>query len=164
MLSNGWILFHFLSVEDRDAIESRFWVIGRGLLVLSKWYPSFDPRKEKLLKRHLWVLLPGLLLQCWLLKGFTAIANSIGRLIMIEDDLLYGSKRRTPQVLVEIDASKGLLSELEVIWDGGSFIQPLDYWKVLFRCHGCHEVGHPKQRCHSRLLKVDDEGKGRGNI
>lgn len=80
------MLFQFLSTEDRDIIESRYWIMGEGSLVLKRWYAGFDLRIEKLLGRHLWVIILGFPIQCWNLKGFTTIANSIGLFMLIEDD------------------------------------------------------------------------------
>ena len=49
-LVNGWYLFHFLSEDDRKAIEKRYKVHGKGSLVLSIWNVHFDPRSTKLEK------------------------------------------------------------------------------------------------------------------
>ena len=84
MLVNGWVVFHFLSEEDKRAIEGWFWVIGRGYLVLVRWKVDFDPWKSKLAKRHLWVILLRFRLHCWNIKGFMAVVNSIGKCIMKE--------------------------------------------------------------------------------
>lgn len=38
-LVNGWVLFQILSIEDREAFESQYWILGLGSLVLgtSMW-------------------------------------------------------------------------------------------------------------------------------
>ena len=53
MMVNGWIVFHFLFEEDRKVIEGKFSVLGMGSLVFSRWHVGFDPRNEKLSRRHL---------------------------------------------------------------------------------------------------------------
>ena len=58
-LVNGWFIFHFMSEEDSKAVEERFWVHGKGSLVLSRWNVHFDPRTKDLEKRHFYVVLPG---------------------------------------------------------------------------------------------------------
>lgn len=63
-LSNGWLLFLFLSKEDRMVVESRYWILGMGSLVLDRWHTAFDPKKEVLNRRHLWVILSDFPLQC----------------------------------------------------------------------------------------------------
>ena len=42
-LVNGWVLFQFLSVEDKEVIESQYWILGVGSLVLGRWHVGFDP-------------------------------------------------------------------------------------------------------------------------
>ena len=58
-LINGWVVFHFLLVEDREPIERHFWVINMGSLVLAPWTFGFDPQKTRMERRHLRVILPG---------------------------------------------------------------------------------------------------------
>ena len=43
LVANHWIIFQFLSEEDREIIEIHFWVIGQGSLVLGGWHVGFDP-------------------------------------------------------------------------------------------------------------------------
>lgn len=143
-----------MSEEDRYHIEEHFWVFGKGSLVLSRWHSTFDPHGEKLARHHLWVILPHFPVFCWNLKGFMAVANSIGRFILIEDEVLLSSDRRAPRTLVEMDTGDGLPGDLEVQWDGGSFVQRLDYWKVPFRCHLCRLIGHSQDFCPSRACKI----------
>lgn len=76
-----------------------------------------------------------------------AVAKSIGRFILMEQEQLTGAEKRPPRMLVEIDSSEGLPGEIEIVWEGGSFIQQLDYWKIVFRCHKCRGVGHAKECC-----------------
>lgn len=73
-----------------------------------------------------------------------AVANSVGWFILMEEEQLMGVERWSPRMLVDINSSDGLLGELEVVWEGGSFIQQLDYWNIPFHCHRCHKVGHAK--------------------
>lgn len=140
-------MFQFLTEDERASIEQRFWVFSIGSLVLKRWHNGFDPRTEKLLIRHLWIILPGFPMHCWNIGGFMAVANSVGWFILMEEEQLMGAERRSPRMLVDIDSSDGLLGELEVVWEGGSFMQQLDYWNIPFHCHRCHKVGHAKYRC-----------------
>jgi hypothetical protein len=48
---------------------------------------------------------------------------------------------------VEVDFREGLQDEIELVWQGFTWIQRIDYWKVPFRCYGCHEVGHLQAQC-----------------
>ena len=95
-------------------------------MVLIHFHIDFNPWKEKLEKRNLWVLLPGFPLPCWNLVGFMAVAKDIGRFILIEEDFLIAIDRCLPRMLVEVDISKVLPVDLEFVWEGGSFLQKLD--------------------------------------
>lgn len=48
-----------------------------------------------------------------------AVANSIGRFILMEQEQLTGAEKRPPRMLVEIDSSEGLPGEIEIVWEGG---------------------------------------------
>ena len=61
LLANRWIIFQFLSEEDRLVIEIQFCVIGHGSLVLERWHVGFDPLLSNMGKSHLWVVLPNFL-------------------------------------------------------------------------------------------------------
>ena len=137
-------MFHFLLEEDRKAVEERLWVFCKGSLVLSQWNVHFDPRMSTLAKRHLWVILPSFPLFCCNINAFTVVANSTGNFIYIEDSHLLESDRIFPKVLVDMDMEYWLPKSLEVVWEGGTFTQNLDYSKVPFHFQQCRGIGHSK--------------------
>ena len=51
-----------------------------------------------------------------------AIANSIGKFILIKYGQLLGFERSSSCMLVDLDLYEGLLTDLEVIWNGRSFV------------------------------------------
>ena len=55
ILSRGWYCFLFKSLEDTEAILSKIWIRGKGSLMLKRWCHKFNPVKEILHIRHLWV-------------------------------------------------------------------------------------------------------------
>ena len=124
---NDWMRFHFLTEESLQVILDRFRVVGKGSLVFFRWHTRFNPWKEKVTKRQLWVILLGLSLQCWSFEGFMLVSNAIGRFILVEEETLNAVDRRLPPVLVEIDSSECLPMEVDVIWNGGFFTQQIDY-------------------------------------
>ena len=65
LLSNGWIVFVFLEPEHCTRALEGIWRIGKGSLVLGRWHSNFDPLRERVTKRHLWVLLPHLPFPLW---------------------------------------------------------------------------------------------------
>ena len=60
LLANRWLVFVFLEDIDASRILNSLWTIGNDSLVLSRWHTNFDPIKERVIKRHLWVLLSAL--------------------------------------------------------------------------------------------------------
>ena len=48
--------------------------------------------------------------------------NSFGTFILMEDEHLLSGECSTPHMVVDLDASEGLLVELEIIWEKGSII------------------------------------------
>ena len=65
LLVRGWIVFVFLEESHATDVLSRLWRVGNGSLVLDRWHVNFDPARERVKKRHLWAILPGLPLPLW---------------------------------------------------------------------------------------------------
>ena len=84
-LSNGWFVFMFLEDGDALRILDRRWLIGKGCLVLSRWWLDFDPELFKVHKRHLWVLLPNLPLPFWSQEELCGIAKVLVEIDLVED-------------------------------------------------------------------------------
>ena len=57
LLARGWIVFVFLEDSHATTILNSLWRIGGGSLVLDRWHVNFDPLRERVKKRHLWVFL-----------------------------------------------------------------------------------------------------------
>ena len=89
--------------------------------MLKRWSHLFDPEKEVLLIRHLWVHLSNCPLCLWNLDAFTAIGNHLGRFLHVEPYMLEGLDRRIGKILVEIDLSQGLVADLDIDWRGHTF-------------------------------------------
>jgi len=64
------------------------------------WRVGFKPLSEYFKYRHIWVLLPSLLIQLWSEGSFAAIGNELGRFIFVEDSVLKGVDRRMGKILV----------------------------------------------------------------
>ena len=105
----------FLEDKDASLILGSLWTIGKGSLVLGRWHSSFDPLRERIAKRHLWVLLPHLPFPLWSRQILEGIGNTIGRFISVEDDFHLVYDKRVAKILVEMDISRGLLAEVEFL-------------------------------------------------
>jgi hypothetical protein len=60
---------------------------------------------------------------------------------------------------VRLDLRPGLLKELKIETASGTFLQPLDYEGIPFRCHRCHAYGHGVADC-----KLPFKSKFRGTL
>ena len=70
------------------------------------------------------------------------IGNTIRRFVAVEADFHLAYDKRVARVLVEMDISRGLPTEVEILCNERLLIQRLDYLHVPFRCSCCRTVGH----------------------
>ena len=99
----------FLEDAHATSVLNRLWRVGKGSLVLDRWHVHFDLARERVKKRHLWTLLPGLPFLLWNRSLLEGIGNTIGRFVAVEEDFMNSYDKRLARVLVELDISKGLL-------------------------------------------------------
>ena len=142
LLVRGWIVFVFLEDAHATEVLNRLWRVGKGSLVLDRWHVNFDPAHERVRKRHLWALLPGLPFPLWNRSLLEGVGNTLGRFVALDDDFMNSFDKRMDKILVEMDISKGLPAEIEILCRECLFIQRLDYQGILFRCTCCWETGH----------------------
>ena len=55
------------------------------------------------------------------LEAFKLVENNIGRFILVEEETILAAYEFMSKILVDNEVSEGLPTEIEVIWDGGSF-------------------------------------------
>ena len=91
------------------------WRIQEGSRVLSRWHAHFDPLRERIKKRHLWVLLPSVPFPLWRCSLLEGIANTIGQFVAVEEDFMLTYDKRMAKILVEMDIFEGLLAEVEIL-------------------------------------------------
>ncbi len=116
-------------------------------VLLKHWSPLFDPEREQIGARPLWVRLLGLPLQYWCEEVFINIGNAL-RTYFDHDHTFIESKNRTLAcVMVHLDTREGLEENITLQWGNYCRIQILDYEGVLFHCRWCHKVGHLYKDC-----------------
>ena len=86
VLSNRWIVFVSLDMAHASLILDKMWRIAYGSFVLGRWHPHFDPLKERVMKCHLWVLMPHLPFPLWNVNILEGIANTIGCYVVVDND------------------------------------------------------------------------------
>ena len=73
------------------------------------------------------MILLNFLVHCWNLNSFIGITNALGKFTLMKDDHMLGFEHVSLGVLVEMEVHEGFLAELEVLWEGRSFVQRLEY-------------------------------------
>lgn len=63
ILPRGWFSLHFTKENYIDLVLARYWHIEMAPVLLKRWSPLFDPKREQIGAGPLWVRLPGLPLQ-----------------------------------------------------------------------------------------------------
>lgn len=137
LLANDWWCFVFNDVVDVPKVLSRIWLIKGGSFNLMRWHVAFDPELEQLNLRHLWELFPAFPIELWCEEIFIGLANTLGRFIRLDKNMLYGVDKRHAEVMIELDVSCGLLAEVDLVLDRRVFRQKIDYLHILFRCDYC---------------------------
>ena len=91
-----------------DYNPNRVWGLDKNMLVLKDRHPVFDPRKDYLETILVGVKLPSLPLEFWLYEGSKAIGNTIGKFLVVEDNLFHSSSCSITHISVEVDLRASL--------------------------------------------------------
>ena len=100
LLANRWLVIVFIKDLDASRILNSLWTIGNGSLVLNRWHANFNPLKERVIKRHLWVLMSALPFSLWKKDFLIGIANIIGKFVVLEKEFNLIFEKRMAGVLV----------------------------------------------------------------
>jgi len=153
ILPRGWIAFKFSSVADADKILAGVWRWDKDGLLLKRWSPLFDPRKERYDQVPIWVKLPNLPFEFWSSDFFRLVGNTLGTHLEIDFTYLHSGVCCMGRVLVLLDFRLGLPVELVIKKGNNDFYQPLDYLGIPFRCYRCHGFGHLANECSLSFKK-----------
>jgi hypothetical protein len=162
LLERGWFAFIFSSREDVNWVLLKVWSMAGMPIVLKRWTPTFDAKKERVDEEPIWVHLSGLPMQFWNSVKFAAIGNKLGSFIEADMSFEESGHMSVARILVRLDLQPSLLDELVIESSSGSFIQTLDYEGIPFICHRCHVYGHRVADCtlpfkgKSRFNKGDE--------
>jgi hypothetical protein len=124
------------------------WGWGISGLILKEWAISFNPTRKSQTSTKNWAILPNLPLVFWNETVLISIGNQIGKFLSCETGWAKKVERHWAQVQIEVDLKEGLMDEIELVWGEFKWVQKIDYWRVPFRCFGCHQVGHLQAECH----------------
>ena len=177
---SGWIVFKFDTLEDRLSVLNGgpYFIYGRNLM-LKNMPKCFRFGGEEIAIVPLWVQLPGLPLDCWNVRALSKIVSRIGK--PITTDRLTHTKERLSfaRVLVEVDASKELVTSVEMkLPTGDVYKQSVVFEYTPKYCKKCKSFGHldgdcnlegrkqsvyvPKKMVRPAAVTVNNKGEGAG--
>lgn len=142
VLARRWFALHFHRPEYTQWILSQFWHIELAPILLKRWDPLFDPKREQLSAEPIWVRLPGLPMQFWTPQVFKRIRDALGTYLEHNKSYEQSGIMTMARILVHLDTRAGLEEKITLHRRHFSRKQLLDYEGVSFRCRRCHKVGH----------------------
>jgi len=151
---SGWIVFKFTSEEDRLSVLNGgpYFIYGRCLM-LKNMPRCFRFGGEEFATVPVWVQLPDLPLECWNARALSKIASRIGKPISTDKMTLTKERLSFARVMVEVDASKELVSSLEIKLPTGDIYDQLVVFEVKPKyCKKCKVFGHMEGDC-SKVLE-----------
>jgi len=122
VLTKGWFSFIFHSSAEVEAVLRRQWVMNRVPIILKKWTPFFDSKKEKVEMEPIWVRLPGFPMNLWNETRFAEIGNFLGEYICADFSYKETGRFTVAKIMVKIDLRLGLTSEITIQAKDGEFI------------------------------------------
>ena len=150
---SGWIVFKFQSEEDRWKVLNGgpYFAYGRNLML--KIMPRcFRFGSEDLATVPVWIQLPDLPLDCWNARALSKIVSKVGK--PISTDMMTRTKERISfaRVLVEVDASKELITVVEVVLPTGVVYDQMVVFEVAPNyCKKCKAFGHGDVGCNKDI-------------
>ncbi|GLJ54101.1 hypothetical protein SUGI_1158490 [Cryptomeria japonica] len=102
--------------------------------MLKPWHLTFNPESESFDRTPLWIKLPNLPMQYWFDSCFEVVGNSLGMFLMADEDSLNLLHTTFARLLVVVDVTMGLPSEISITSSKGSWLQSVDYEGIPFRC------------------------------
>ncbi|XP_011069479.1 uncharacterized protein LOC105155303 [Sesamum indicum] len=117
---SGWLIFHFAREEDRQRILAGgpYFVYGRPLLL--KHMPDcFEFKDDDISLTSVWATLQSLPLECWHSNALCKIGSRIGSPIAMDSLTMKIEWVSYVRILVEVDASKKLVDQVEFVMPNG---------------------------------------------
>jgi hypothetical protein len=130
--------------------------MGTTGMYLNKWTLDFSPENEIPSTFPVWVRIPFFPLHCWNDETIKNISNVMGRFINRAEP--QDGLQSCARLCVELDLEKGLPEAIQLILDGWSYIQTVDYEQLPFKCKSCHEYKHFTKRC-PKVIQEHPENK-----
>ncbi|XP_024179202.1 uncharacterized protein LOC112185231 [Rosa chinensis] len=167
-MGKGFYTFNF----DSEETVSRVWAQGAvalkpGTMRFMKWVPNFSPSNQRNTNSQVWVKFWDLGLEFWEPRTLFEIASGIGIPVKIDPNTLDRRFGLFARVLVDIDLSSNLPTEVLIKRKNGeTFVQSVDYEKLPDLCSHCGNVGHRVTACKhvqpAASIPVEHSKRNRG--
>ncbi|KAL0386530.1 UNVERIFIED_CONTAM: hypothetical protein Slati_4596900 [Sesamum latifolium] len=110
----------------------------------------FEFKDDEISSTPVWATLPSLPLECWNPNALGKIGSKLGTPIAMDSLTLKMERLSYARILVEVDASKKLVEEVEFILPNGvQRKQPVVYEYMPKFCSACNRFGHLEDSCHA---------------
>ncbi|KAK4422077.1 hypothetical protein Salat_2158700 [Sesamum alatum] len=146
---SGWLIFRFARDEDRQRILAGgpYIIFGRSLM-LKNMLDCFEFKEDDISLTLVWATLPSLPLECWNPNALGKIGSRIGTPIAMDFLTRKIEHVSYARILVEVDASKKLVDNVEFILPNGVMRkQPVVYEYTPKFYSDCSRFGHLKDSC-----------------
>ena len=146
---SGWLVFKFQSDDDRRKVLHGGPYFAYGSNLLLKIMPScFRFEGEDVTSVPIWFQLPGLPLVCWNARALSLIGSRVGKPISTDKMTLTKERISFARVLVEVDVSSDIVSEVEIqLPTGVVYHQPVISEFTPKFCKRCKTFGHVEGTC-----------------
>ncbi|KAL0384509.1 UNVERIFIED_CONTAM: hypothetical protein Sradi_2845200 [Sesamum radiatum] len=147
---SGWLVFRFARDDDRQRIldGGPYFIYGRPLL-LKAMPDCFEFKEDDISLTPVWAILPSLPLECWHPNALGKIGSRLGTPIAMDSLTMRMERVSYARILVEVDASKTLLDQVEFKMPNGvTRRQPVVYEYTPKFCTECNRFGHHQNSCH----------------
>jgi len=146
---SGWLVFKFHSDEDRLRVLNGGPYFAYGSNLMLKILPScFRFEGEVVSSVPIWVQLPGLPLDCWNARALSKIVSRVGKPITTDKMTLTKERLSFARVLVEVDVSSDIVSEVEIRLPTGEVYHQLVIAEFTPKfCKRCKSFGHVEGTC-----------------
>ncbi|GKC11853.1 RNA-directed DNA polymerase, eukaryota, reverse transcriptase zinc-binding domain protein [Tanacetum coccineum] len=121
---NEIFFFKFQDEEGiKEVINNGPWMVNNKPMYVQKWCIDMCLDKVEPKKLPVWVKMLKMPMEAWSVKGISALASSLGKLIIMDEvttRMCVTSVRRIgfARVLIEIDAEKEIKDRIEIIYKG----------------------------------------------
>ena len=146
---SGWLVFKFQSDEDRLKVLNGGPYFAYGSNLMLKIMPScFRFEGEAVTSVPIWIQLPGLPLDCWNGRALSKIVSKVGKPISSDKMTLTKERISFARVLVEVDVSSDIVSEVEIqLPTGVVYHQSVIPEFTPKFCQRCKTFGHVEATC-----------------